>query len=216
MHSIGVLSTKFSASVIPKINKNLCHVLAGMKQAAATQRGYRGTVLHIPAEARMLRAAKQERAASKSVYTKDIRVEISFLFFKCTSIPFEEILSVVRIGEMNQQIHIIVLLGSIVLFLSAQCTFVGDHKSLFGMGFHCVGPHQPAAFACSISGKHIHVKRPQTERAVISGGIDQRWYFFLAVSADKTAVVFGKSFVFHKKTSQKFTNCLYFWVVVRV
>ena len=129
---------------------------------------------------------------------------------------FSRFSPVVRIGQTDQKIHVIILLRAIVLFCTANGTLVSDHKSLFGMGQYCMRLHQAAANAGAVSGKFIHVKRPQAIRTVISRGIYQGRNLFFAVTADKSAVVFGKSLRFHKKTSQKFTNSLYFWVQLRV
>ena len=129
---------------------------------------------------------------------------------------FSRFSPIVRICQADQKIHVVILLRSIVLFCTANGTLVSDHETLFGMGQYRVGLHQAAANAGAVSGKLIHVKRPQAIRTVISRGIYQGRNLFFAVTADKSAVVFGKSLRFHKKTSQKFTNSLYFWVQLRV
>ena len=64
---MGVLSARFKSRVIPPKNKNRCQGFAGIKQAAATQMGYKGNVLQIPAEGRMVKEAAQASKPSKSI-----------------------------------------------------------------------------------------------------------------------------------------------------
>ncbi len=57
--------------------------------------------------------------------------------------------------------------------------------------------HQPSAIAASIAGIDIEMKRIQTKRAMVSRCISKRKDLFAAMLANKSRIVFQKSFIFH-------------------
>ena len=83
-----------------------------------------------------------------------------------------------------------------------------DNISLLGVGKGRDGNHKPQAGVCSVSGINIDVNGAKAERAVIARGFNKGQNFALAVLADKSAVVFRKSFGFHKSPFGKFLKIL--------
>lgn len=71
--------------------------------------------------------------------------------------------------------------------------------ALFGiwLGEHRL--HHAATFAGPVPGQVVQMAAPETKGAVVSRGKAQRLYSGAAVTADKTAVFFLKTFAFHEK-----------------
>lgn len=72
-----------------------------------------------------------------------------------------------------------------------------DDISLLGVGESLNRAENTATVVGSVAGVDVNVKRAEAEGAVISRGVAERQHLFSAVPADKSLVVFLKSFVFH-------------------
>ena len=77
------------------------------------------------------------------------------------------------------------------------CTAMIEDESALGVRFGAEGKHQPSTGVRSIPGQAIHVAGCQTEWAVIAGSVSKRFYFAPALPTGKSAVIFGKAFLFH-------------------
>ena len=104
--------------------------------------------------------------------------------------------------EADNQAHIVGLDLRLVSSLvshrpAASITAVGDNISALGVGLSLDGTENSAAVVGSVTGVNIDVQGAQTEGAVVSRGIAERQNLFSAGAADKAAVVFSESLVFH-------------------
>lgn len=71
--------------------------------------------------------------------------------------------------------------------------------ALFGIRLGGHRLHHTAALAGPVTGQVVQMAAPETKGAVVSRGKAQRLYHGAAVAADKTAVFFLKTLVFHEK-----------------
>ena len=149
----------------------------------------------------------------KSIVCQNIDV---FSFSLAKTIKLLQTFSKFAGGEGDEKVDVVIRGRAATAKLAALFTAVGDDKAFFGIGLALDGLKPTLTLAGAVAGVFIDMYRPKTVRAVVAGGIYQRRHLFFAVLADKTAVIFCKSLGFHKKSSQKFTNSLYFLVLVRV
>ena len=82
-------------------------------------------------------------------------------------------------------------------YLAAFGTTVNDYESLFRIGDRLYRLKLSSALVCSVSRIYIHVKRPKTERTMITRRISKRLHLSAAVCAYKGIVVFSKSLLLH-------------------
>ena len=87
---------------------------------------------------------------------------------------------------------------AIAVDLSATRALVQDHVALFGIGLHANGLHRSLAGVGAVAGVDVDVKRPEAERAMVSGGVAQRQDLTSAMRANKAVIVFRKPFLFHR------------------
>lgn len=88
--------------------------------------------------------------------------------------------------------------GFVAVKLSAFRAFVYDYIALFGVGHDLDRLHWRATFAGAVAGIYVDVKRPKAKGAVIARGVAERLDLLATMGADKSVVVFCKSFLFHK------------------
>jgi hypothetical protein len=73
---------------------------------------------------------------------------------------------------------------------------VDDHVALFGIDFNADRLECAAAICGAVAGIDVEVERPETEGAMVSGGIAEGLYLLAAMCTDEGLVNFGESFVF--------------------
>ena len=81
---------------------------------------------------------------------------------------------------------------------AAFAAFAYDDIPLFRVGKRAYRLKETSAIRCAVPGIYINMKRKKAERAMISRGVAERLHLFFAVSTDKSAVVFLKSFIRHR------------------
>ena len=74
---------------------------------------------------------------------------------------------------------------------------MGNDVALLGVGLGKDRFKLAAALVGAVAWVYVNVQRPQAEGTVVSGAFLHWENLFFAVYADKSAVVFGKSFIFH-------------------
>ena len=109
-------------------------------------------------------------------------------------------------GKFYQKSYVVGLILCLVrravsLDLTAFCAFMDDNVALFGIRLHSYRLHEPSAFVCPVSRVHVNVQGAQAKWAVVAGGISEALDLFSAAGADKSAVIFGKSFNFRSDRS---------------
>ena len=82
--------------------------------------------------------------------------------------------------------------------LSTSFASVDDYKATFGVWLGLYGAQNTAASVCSVTRVYIHMKRAEAKWAVIARGVSKGQNLLAAGNTGKAAVVFCKSFVFHK------------------
>ena len=105
-------------------------------------------------------------------------------------------------GETDDQAQVIGLLlclvcRAVAVDFSAFGATVVDDVSLFGIGLGADRLHCALAGVGTVAGKHVHVKRPQAEGAVVAGAVAEGLDGQAAVFTNKSIVVFCESFLFH-------------------
>ena len=79
---------------------------------------------------------------------------------------------------------------------------VDDYIAFFRVGKRADRLHHSHTAACAVPRVFVQMTAPKAVRAMVSRCVAQRFNGFAAVSADKSAVVFRKAFLFHY-SSQK-------------
>ena len=87
--------------------------------------------------------------------------------------------------------------GFVARDLAATVTAVYEYITAFGVGNGADGAQNAAAGILTVAGVDVHVKRAKAEGAMVARGVAERKHLFAAVLADKAAIVFLKSFLFH-------------------
>lgn len=82
-------------------------------------------------------------------------------------------------------------------YSAAFLTSVNDYVSAFWIRLGFDRTQNTSAFVGSISGVDIDMQRAKAERTVVPGCVSQRENLFTAILANKSVVVFSKSFIFH-------------------
>ena len=108
-------------------------------------------------------------------------------------------------GQLYEQFHAVGLdlcfVGRLIsVELAALGAFVNDDISLFGICDYLDRLHWRAAFAGAVTGIYINVERPEAEGAVIARGVAQGLDLLAAMCANKSVIIFCKSFLFHFST----------------
>ena len=80
---------------------------------------------------------------------------------------------------------------------TASVTLMDYYVSLLRIGLSLYGAQNSSAIVRSVSGINIHVQRTEAEGAMITGGVAEGQYLASAILADKSVIVFCKSFLFH-------------------
>ena len=111
----------------------------------------------------------------------------------------------------NDELHIIglylgVMRRAATHKLAAFVAFVDDNIPLFRVGHRRHRAQKSAALVGAIPGVFVNVKRGKTKGTVIARAFAKGQNLFFTVFADKSRVVFCKSFRFHKT---KITFLLY-------
>lgn len=135
--------------------------------------------------------------------TKIVRtVEDARPYNKESEHTHEYFLFILRHGKLDYKRHIIGLIFCVecrlvAAYLTAFSATVDYYKSLLWVGLGTYRLKLSTTGVCSVTRVYIHVKRPQTMRAVVTRGISKRLYLPSTVNAYKRIVVFGKSLLLH-------------------
>ena len=99
-----------------------------------------------------------------------------------------------------------VVSGAVTAELTAFGTTVDDDiaVAVFDVGLGADRLQFTAAGVGAISRVDVHVERPETKRAMVARGIAEREHLFFAMCANKAAIVFGESFLFHAASEKMF------------
>jgi len=81
---------------------------------------------------------------------------------------------------------------------AASVASVRDDISALRVGLCFDGAENTAARVRSVARIYVHVKRAEAEWTVVSRGVAEGKHRLSAVLADEAAIVFCKSFIFHK------------------
>ena len=100
-------------------------------------------------------------------------------------------------GQFYQEVSVIVIRGAVTAELAAFGTAVYHDKTLLRVSKDLNRLKLPPTLTGAVAGIDIHVKRPEAVRAVIPRRVSEWLYLPSAVRADKSVVVFRKSFRFH-------------------
>ena len=112
-------------------------------------------------------------------------------------------------GKLNNEPHIVLLHAAsararrlISTNGAADRAAVDDYIAFFRVGKRADRLHHSHTAACAVPRVFVQMTAPKAVRAMVSRCVAQRFNGFAAVSADKSAVVFRKAFLFHY-SSQK-------------
>ena len=105
-------------------------------------------------------------------------------------------------GQADEEAAVIGLIarverGAVSANFTAFGATVNDDEIMSRIGLGANGLHLSATGIGTVTGIDIHMKGPQAEGAMIPGAVSHGRYLFTAMGADKGAVVFCKSFLFH-------------------
>lgn len=118
-------------------------------------------------------------------------------------------------GQLYKKIDVVGLYLGRICRLVADCcsalfTAVHYHVPLLGVGEHLHRSKKPETVVCSVPGVYVDMDGAEASRAVVAGRDSKRLYLVSTTSANKSAVIFLKTFFFHFYTPFYDFVCIYF------
>ena len=100
-------------------------------------------------------------------------------------------------SKLDYKPHVIVLGALVASYLRAFFALVNDYVPLFRVGDGTYRAEYTAAVGRAVARIDIEMQRAKAVWAVIARGVSERGHLLAAGGTDKSAVIFGKAFVFH-------------------